>query len=140
MRNNYETYHLGVFPRSVYASMNTENDPKYFRLAMDDVIYDLCAGGTTPDYEQTSIGYNPITRIFTFSCGSMGRTRQVTLSQLRTAAQELADGNSTDTSTSEYTWDADNLNAQRSTPQWNNGDSYDDGSAWAGYTPDPYID
>ena len=107
---------------------------------MDSFIYSTCEGGNTRDYEETTIGYNPITRIFTFSCDSMGRTRQVTLKQLCTAAQELADGLSTDTSTSEPTWDADNLNAQRSTPQWNNGDSYDDGSAWTGYEANPYID
>lgn len=140
VRDNYETYHFGVFPRSVYANLGTGDDRGFFRQAMDSFIYSTCEGGNTRDYEETTIGYNPITRIFTFSCDSMGRTRQVTLKQLCTAAQELADGLSTDTSTSEPTWDADNLNAQRSTPQWNNGDSYDDGSAWAGYTPDPYID
>lgn len=137
-RDNYETYHLGVFPRGIYANLKTDDDREYFRLAMDDVIYDLCAGGTTPDYEQTSIGYNPITRIFTFSCNSMGRTRQVTLNQLRTAAQEISKTNPKESTTT--TWDVDDINAQRDIPQWNNGDSYDDGSAWEGYTPDPYID
>lgn len=140
VRDNYETYHFGVFPRSVYANLGTGDDRGFFRQAMDSFIYSTCEGGSTRDYEETKIGYNPITRIFTFSCDSMGRTRQVTLKQLCTAAQELADGLSTDTSTSEPTWDADNLNAQRSTPQWNNGDSYDDGSAWTGYEADPYID
>lgn len=137
-RNNYETYHLGVFPRSIYANLETDDDREYFRLAMDNVIFDLCAGGTTPDYEQTSIGYNPITRIFTFSCNSMGRTRQVTLNQLRTAAQEISKTNPKESTTT--TWNVDDINAQRDIPQWNNGDSYDDGSAWEGYTPDPYID
>ena len=140
VRDNYETYHFGVFPRSVYANLGTGDDRGFFRQAMDSFIYSTCEGGNTRDYEETTIGYNPITRIFTFSCDSMGRTRQVTLKQLCTAAQELADGLSTDTSTSEPTWDADNLNAQRSTPQWNNGDSYDDGSAWTGYEANPYID
>lgn len=140
VRDNYETYHFGVFPRSVYANLGTGDDRGFFRQAMDSFIYSTCEGGNTRDYEETTIGYNPITRIFTFSCDSMGRTRQVTLKQLCTAAQELADGLSTDTSTSEPTLDADNLNARRSTPQWNNGDSYDDGSAWTGYEANPYID
>jgi hypothetical protein len=130
VRDNYETYHLGVFPRGIYAYMGTDNDAAYFKDAMDGVIYDLCDGGITRDYEETTIGYNPITRIFTFYCGSMGRTRQVTLNQLRTAAQELADGNSTDTSTSEPTWDVDDINAQR--------DSYYYTYAPDGMTPEEY--
>ena len=141
VRDNYETYHLGVFPRSVYANLGTGDDRGFFQLAMDNVIYDLCDGGTTRDYEETFIGYNPITRIFTFSCDSMGRTRQVTLNQLCTAAQKIYEKNPKEsTLTDETQWSTDDINAQRSTPQWNNGDSYDDGSAWAGYTPDPYID
>ena len=127
-RDNYETYHLGVFPRSIYANLETDDDREYFRLAMDDVIYDLCAGGTTPDYEQTSIGYNPITRIFTFSCGSMGRTRQVTLNQLRTAAQKISETNPKESTTT--TWDVDDINAQR--------DSYYHTYAPDGMTPEEY--
>lgn len=114
VRRSYETYHLGVYPRSVYAYMETENDPNYFRLAMDSSIYDLCEGGSTRDYEETSIGYNPITQIFTFSCNSMGRTRQVTLSQLRTAAQEIYKENPKETTlTDEPQWSTDDINAKR---------------------------
>nr|DAW75324.1 MAG TPA: hypothetical protein [Caudoviricetes sp.] len=116
VRDNYETYHFGVFPRSVYANLGTGDDRGFFRQAMDSFIYSTCEGGSTRDYEETTIGYNPITRIFTFSCDSMGRTRQVTLKQLCTAAQELADGNSADTSISASTWSVDDINDQRFAP------------------------
>jgi len=128
VRNNYETYHLGVFPRSIYAYMETDHDADYFRKAMDDVIYALCEGGGTRDYEETTIGYNPITRIFTFSCNSMGRTRQVTLNQLRTAAQEISKTTPKESTTT--TWDVDDINAQR--------DSYYHTYAPDGMTPEEY--
>ena len=51
VRDNYETYHFGVFPRISHAYMETDNDAYYFRRAMDDVIFDLCDGGITRDYE-----------------------------------------------------------------------------------------
>ena len=69
----------------------------------------------------------------------MGRTRQVTLSNLRTKAEQIYEKGD-DTDAADDSWNVDDLNAQRDIPQWNNGDSYDDGSAWEGYTPDPYID
>ena len=128
VRDNYETYHFGVFPRSLYANMETDHDADYFRRAMDAVIYDLCDGGITRDYEETTIGYNPITRIFTFSCGSMGRTRQVTLNQLRTAAQEISKITPKESTTT--TWDVDDINAQR--------DSYYHTYAPDGMTPEEY--
>lgn len=112
-RDNYETYHWGVFPRGIYAYMGTDDDAAYFKDAMDHFIYDLCDGGTTPDYEGTIIGYNPITRIFTFSCNSMGRTQQVTLNQLREYAKECYENEGGKEDPQEDTWDIDDLNAQR---------------------------
>lgn len=129
-RDNYETYHFGVFPRSIYAYMETDHDAYYFRKAMDDVIFDLCEGGVTRDYEETTIGYNPITRIFTFSCGSMGRTRQVTLNQLREYAKKRYEKEGDKADPQEDTWDVDDINAQR--------DSYYNTYAPDGMTPEEY--
>ena len=141
VRDNYETYHWGVFPRTVYANMNTDSDGHYFRKAMDSFIYSTCTGGDTSDYEGTTIGYNPITGVFTFTCNSLSRTKQITTNQLRSKARELyKNDDGVAESSSDVPLSADDINEQRSIPQWNNGDSYDDGSAWTGYEADPYID
>ena len=129
VRDNYETYHLGVFPRSVYANLGTGDDRGFFRQAMDSFIYSTCEGGSTRDYEETKIGYNPITRIFTFSCDSMGRTRQVTLSNLRTKAEQIYEKGD-DTDAADDSWNVDDLNTQR--------DSYYHTYAPDGMTPEEY--
>ena len=128
-RDNYETYHFGVFPRSVSANLGTGDDRGFFRQAMDSFIYSTCDGGSTRDYEETKIGYNPITRIFTFSCDSMGRTRQVTLSNLRTKAEQIYEKGD-DTDAADASWNVDDLNAQR--------DSYYHTYAPDGMTPEEY--
>lgn len=133
-RENYSTYHWGVFPNSVRWNIGTDNDAHWFREALDDFIYKTCEGGDTADYEGTTIGYNPTTRIFTFTSNSMGRTKQITLSQLHTKARALYEGRTSDgadTSSSYYT--VDDINAQRSLPQYNNADSYDDPSILDAY-------
>ena len=141
VRDNYETYHWGVFPRTAYANMNTDSDGHYFRKAMDSFIYSTCTGGDTSDYEGTTIGYNPITGVFTFTCNSLGRTKQITTNQLRRKAREIyKNDDAAAESSSDVPLSTDDINEQRSIPQWNNGDSYDDGSAWTGYEADPYID
>jgi len=141
VRDNYETYHWGVFPRTAYANMNTDSDGHYFRKAMDSFIYSTCTGGDTSDYEGTTIGYNPITGVFTFTCNSLGRTKQITTNQLRSKAREIyKNDDAAAESASDVPLSADDINEQRSIPQWNNSDSYDDGSAWTGYEADPYID
>ena len=58
----------------------------------------------------------------------MGRTRQVTLNQLRTAAQKIHETNPKESTTT--TWDVDDINAQR--------DSYYHTYAPDGMTPEEY--
>ena len=77
----------------------------------------------------------------TFTCNSLSRTKQITTNQLRSKARELyKNDDGVAESSSDVPLSADDINEQRSIPQWNNGDSYDDGSAWTGYEADPYID
>lgn len=133
VRDSYSTYHWGVFPKSVSWNIGTDNDAHWFRKALDDYIYDLC-GSDTADCEGTTIGYNPTTRIFTFTSGDREKTRQVTLSSIREKAGKLyeaSDGNTADTDSSTYS--PDDINAQRALPQWNNADSYDDRSILDNY-------
>lgn len=139
-RDNYETYHWGVFPITAHYNIGTDNDAHFFRKALDAYIYETCEGGDTIDYSETTIGFNPLTNVFTFTCNRMGRTKQVTLSQLHTKARSIYTQTPEESTTPADTWDVNDINEQRSLPQWNNGDSYDDGSAWTGYEADPYID
>lgn len=131
VRDNYETYHWGVFPKSVRWNIGTDNDAHWFRKALDSFIFSTCEGGDTSDYEGTTIGYNPTTRIFTFTSNSLGKTRQVTISQLHDKARSLyeaEDDKSADTAPPSSSYSPDDINAQRALPQWNNADSYDDRS------------
>ena len=114
-RQSYETYHFGVFPKSAHYNIGTDNDAYWFKQALDSFVYQTNEGGSTLDYEGTTIGYNPTTRIFTFTSNSMGRTRQVTISQLHKEARSLYEGRSTNTSTDD-SLDIDNINAQRNDP------------------------
>ena len=114
-RQSYETYHFGVFPKSAHYNIGTDNDAYWFKQALDSFVYQTNEGGSTLDYEGTTIGYNPTTHIFTFTSNSMGRTRQVTISQLHKEAWSLYEGRSTNTSTDD-SLDIDNINAQRNDP------------------------
>lgn len=119
-RQNYETYHWGVYPKTVHYNIGTDNDAHWFRKSLDAFVYATCEGGSTVDYEGTTIGYNPTTRIFTFTSNSMGRTRQVTLSQLHQKALELNEAyikqQGTGEAAEEQALDMDAINAERANP------------------------
>lgn len=119
-RQNYETYHWGIYPKTAHYNIGTDNDAHWFRKSLDAFVYATCEGGSTVDYEGTTIGYNPTTRIFTFTSNSLGRTRQVTLRQLHQKALELNEAyikqQDTGEAAEQQALDMDAINADRANP------------------------
>lgn len=117
VRQNYETYHWGVYPKDVHYNIGTDNDAYWFKQALNSYIYKTCGdGASTVDYETTTIGYNSGTRIFTFTCNNRGEMRQITLSQLHKEARTLYQNRDTNTETSladDSSVDIDDINQQR---------------------------
>ena len=115
VRDNYETYHWGVYPRSVHFNIGTFNDPDFFRQAVDTYIYET-AGEETADTSATTIAYNPITQVFTFDCKTQpGRITTHTLAELRQEALRLARNYTPYEAAQEEGDDIDVINAKRST-------------------------
>lgn len=130
VRNNYETYHFGVYPQSVHYNIGTDNDAHWFKQAIDSYIYDTCGdGASTADYEAATVSFNPITSVFTFSCNTTPnlQIRQITLSQLRDRAAGLYQGRDTSTySTAEDdAIDTEDINAQRIVSYYDIGSGID---------------
>ena len=115
-RQNYTTYHWGIYPNNVTYNMETDNNAHWFAQALDQAIYDTCKdGGGSVDYAATTICYNPAANTFTFSSPTLGVSQSYTQDQLRGIAEQLyADSRKDDSGSSGATdLDKDAINAQR---------------------------
>ena len=108
VRKNYVTYHWGVFPRSVYWNMGTGNDADYFTQALNFQIYQTIGVNDAALAETVSITYNPNTRMFRFESAETGKTRTVSVQELRRIGQAKA-REDTDTGEAASNMDMDNL-------------------------------
>ena len=115
-RQNYTTYHWGIYPNNVTYNMETDNNAHWFAQALDQAIYDTCKdGGGSVDYAATTICYNPAANTFTFSSPTLGVSQSYTQDQLRSIAEQLyADSRKDDSGSNGATdLDKDAINAQR---------------------------
>lgn len=91
VRDNYETYHYGAFPRAITYNMETVNDPYYFRKGIDTYIYDTIGEDDPLRASATTISYNSSKGTFVFNDTIGGNTQSVTLAQIRSAGKYQAD-------------------------------------------------
>lgn len=85
LKNYFDAYHEGIYPKALADNMGTEDDELYFALGMDSGIYEAAGDN---DGDRVEVQYNPNTQTFMFRDPIDGGISSMSVDAIRQAGKE----------------------------------------------------